>query len=147
MLPLTFSSPTDYDRVREDDRISITGLAEFAPGRPLTMILQHADGSTEEFPVNHTFNQNQIGWFKAGSALNLIAAQVKAASTPKVRPRVAKPPVRKKTGKAAKKPGRKKTAGGRVGTGRPTRKPAARKVRARRGPAPRKVRKGNRKGR
>ncbi len=75
MLPLTFTNPNDYDRVREDDRVSITGLAGFAPGAPLHCVLGHADGSVEEFPLTHTFNENQIGWFRAGSALNLIASE------------------------------------------------------------------------
>ncbi|MEW6509359.1 MAG: aconitate hydratase [Bacteroidota bacterium] len=74
MLPLTFANPADYDRIREDDRINITGLAGFAPGVPLHMLIKHADGTVEESLLNHTFNENQIGWFKAGSALNLISA-------------------------------------------------------------------------
>jgi aconitate hydratase len=78
MLPLTFADPSDYDRVREGDRVSITGLAGFAPGLPLRCVLTHSDGSVDEFPLNHTFNENQIGWFRAGSALNLIAAGGKA---------------------------------------------------------------------
>ena len=77
MLPLTFADPADYDRVREDDRISILGLTSFAPGVPLKMVLKHADGTVDECLLNHTFNENQIAWFKAGSALNLIAAQTR----------------------------------------------------------------------
>jgi aconitate hydratase len=80
MLPLTFVTPSDYDKVREDDRVSILGLREFSPGVPLTMLLHHADGSREEVSLQHTFNENQIGWFKAGSALNLIASQSAAAA-------------------------------------------------------------------
>ena len=79
MLPLTFAHTADYDAIREDDRISITGLSDFAPGVPLTMVLTHADGSIQEGALIHTFNDNQIGWFKAGSALNLIAAQMAGA--------------------------------------------------------------------
>jgi aconitate hydratase len=75
MLGLTFADPADYDKVREDDVIDILGLTEFTPGKPLTVRLTHADGSVDEFPVNHTFNEAQIGWFRAGSALNLIRAQ------------------------------------------------------------------------
>jgi aconitate hydratase len=78
MLPLTFANPSDYDRVREDDRVTITGLRTFRPGEPLQMILKHADGTTDDCLLNHTFNENQIRWFKAGSALNLIAAGNKA---------------------------------------------------------------------
>jgi len=73
MLPLTFANPADYDKIREDDEISITGLKEFAPGRPLKLEIKHADGSADECLLNHTFNQRQFEWFKAGSALNLIA--------------------------------------------------------------------------
>jgi hypothetical protein len=75
MLPLTFANPSDYDKVREDDRASIVGLTAFAPDVPLRLILKHADGTVDECPVNHSFNENQIHWFKAGSALNLIAAK------------------------------------------------------------------------
>lgn len=70
MLALTFADKHDYDRVREEDKISIIGLKDFAPGRPLTAILYHADGTEESFAVNHTYNDLQIKWFKAGSALN-----------------------------------------------------------------------------
>jgi aconitate hydratase len=75
MLPLTFADRNDYDKVREDDRASILGLRTFSPGVPLRMVLKHSDGTAEEFLLNHTFNENQIKWFAAGSALNLIAAQ------------------------------------------------------------------------
>ncbi|MBC8601476.1 aconitate hydratase [Parabacteroides acidifaciens] len=70
MLALTFADKRDYDRVREEDKLSIIGLKDFAPGRPLTAILYHADGTEESFAVNHTYNDLQIKWFKAGSALN-----------------------------------------------------------------------------
>ena len=72
MLALTFANPADYDKVQEDDVIDIDGLTEFSPGRPLTIVLHHADGTTDEFPVNHTYNEGQIEWFKAGAALNII---------------------------------------------------------------------------
>ncbi|MDB5239785.1 MAG: aconitate hydratase [Spirosoma sp.] len=72
MLALTFANPADYDKVQEDDTIDIEGLTEFAPGRPLEIVLYHADGSMDEFMVNHTYNQGQIEWFKAGAALNII---------------------------------------------------------------------------
>ncbi len=74
MLPLTFANPADYDKVREDDRVSIKGLKEFAPGKQVTLVLKHSDGTVEECALNHTFNERQFEWFKAGSALNLIAA-------------------------------------------------------------------------
>ena len=72
LLPLTFVQPSDYDKVLEDDRVSITGLTTLTPGVPLTVTLHHVDGSHESFPVAHTFNAGQIEWFKAGSALNLM---------------------------------------------------------------------------
>jgi len=73
MLPLTFADHADYDKVQPGDKVSILGLTSFAPGVPLTCKLTHPDGSTDEFSLNHTFNDNQIGWFKAGSALNAMA--------------------------------------------------------------------------
>ena len=74
ILPLTFTDPADYDKVREDDRVSIRGLAGLAPGEPLTVELTHADGASEAFAVDHTLTADQIEWFKAGSALNRIKA-------------------------------------------------------------------------
>ena len=70
MLALTFADKDDYKKVREEDKISIVGLKEFAPGKPLTAILYHADGTEESFAVNHTYNELQIKCFKAGAALN-----------------------------------------------------------------------------
>ena len=70
MLALTFIDKNDYLKVREDDKISITGLTEFAPGKNLKVVLHHSDGTTESFEAAHTYNEQQIGWFKAGSALN-----------------------------------------------------------------------------
>ena len=72
MLALTFANPADYDKIQEDDIIDIDGLTEFAPGRPLEVVLHHADGTEDEFLVNHTYNEGQIEWFKAGAALNII---------------------------------------------------------------------------
>ncbi len=72
MLALTFANPEDYHKILEEDKIDIMGLKEMAPGKQLTIVLHHADGATEEFPVNHTYNKNQIEWFKAGAALNLF---------------------------------------------------------------------------
>ena len=74
MLALTFADKADYDKVQEDDTINFVDLTEFAPGKPLTIELVHADGSTDTILANHTYNDAQIEWFKAGSALNLIAA-------------------------------------------------------------------------
>lgn len=70
MLALTFEDKDDYQKIREEDRISIVGLQHFELGQPLTAILYHADGTEESFQVNHTYNDLQINWFKAGSALN-----------------------------------------------------------------------------
>jgi aconitate hydratase len=78
MLPLTFANPADYDKIQEDDRISLIGVKELAPGSTIKMIMKHADGTTDEAILNHTMNENQIAWFKAGSALNLIAEMNKA---------------------------------------------------------------------
>ena len=75
MLGLTFVDPADYDKIQETDTIDILGLDEFTAGVPLKIKLNHADGSSDVFKVNHTYNKTQIGWFKAGSALNLIKQQ------------------------------------------------------------------------
>jgi aconitate hydratase len=75
LLALTFAHKEDYDRIREDDVIDIVGLKEFAEGKPLKVVLNHPDGTKDEFFANHSYNVNQIGWFKAGSALNLIRKQ------------------------------------------------------------------------
>ncbi len=72
MLALTFDNKEDYDKVQEDDVIDIIGLTSFAPGKPLTLVLHHADGTTDNIQLNHSYNEQQIGWFKAGSALNVI---------------------------------------------------------------------------
>jgi aconitate hydratase len=78
MLALTFNDKNDYEKFQENDVIDIIGLNQFAPGKPLTMVLQHADGTTENVAVNHTYNEQQIEWFKAGGALNIIRKQVGA---------------------------------------------------------------------
>ena len=75
MLALTFNDKADYDKVQEDDSIDIIGLTEFAPGKQLTVVLNHKDGSTDNVIVNHTYNEQQIEWFKAGGALNVIRAE------------------------------------------------------------------------
>lgn len=78
MLALTFANKADYDKIREDDTFTVKGLTAFTPGKQLSIVLHHTDGTTDEFPVNHTYNQNQIEWFKAGGALNIIRSQVSA---------------------------------------------------------------------
>ncbi|MDC1430943.1 aconitate hydratase [Bacteroidia bacterium] len=75
MLGLTFANPSDYDKVQEHDTIDILGLDNFTPGNPLQIKLNHADGTSTIFDVNHTYNEAQIAWYKAGSALNLIKQQ------------------------------------------------------------------------
>ena len=72
MLGLTFVDKNDYDKVREDDKISILGLTTFTPGKNLKVVLNHSDGTNEQFEVLHTYNQAQIEWFKSGSALNAM---------------------------------------------------------------------------
>jgi len=72
MLAVTFANKDDYEKIQEDDVIDVVGLTEFAPNKPLKVVLHHSDGSVDEFEVNHSYNQQQIDWFKAGSALNLI---------------------------------------------------------------------------
>ena len=76
MLGITFADSSDYDKIQEDDIFDITGLTTFTPGKPLTVVLHHKDGSVESFPVNHTYNAQQIEWFKAGGALNIIRRQM-----------------------------------------------------------------------
>jgi aconitate hydratase len=77
MLALTFSNEADYDKIHEDDRIDFIDLTQFAPGKPLTLVFKHADGSSDTLLCNHTYNEQQIEWFKAGGALNIIRAQQK----------------------------------------------------------------------
>lgn len=74
MLPLTFADPADYDKIDPSDRVSIVGLPSLTEGKPLTLKVKKSDGKTIDIPVNHTFNENQIAWFKAGSALNHMAS-------------------------------------------------------------------------
>jgi aconitate hydratase len=73
MLPLTFVNPADYDKIQEDDKLSIIGITELSPEKQLKLVIKHKDGSTDEAMLNQTMNKAQIEWFKAGSALNLIA--------------------------------------------------------------------------
>ena len=72
LLALTFNDPDEYDMIREDDRIDLVELANLTPNQPVTCILHHADGTTDTLKLNHTYNEAQVEWFKAGSALNLI---------------------------------------------------------------------------
>lgn len=72
VLPMTFADPADYDKVEEEDKISVTGLADIKAGQPLTVVLHHKEGKEDKITVNHSLSAEQIGWFKAGGALNLI---------------------------------------------------------------------------
>ena len=77
MLGLTFANADDYDKIFEDDTINFLDLEQFAPGRPLQLEFLHADGTKDVIVANHTYNAQQVGWFRAGSALNLIAEEAK----------------------------------------------------------------------
>ena len=96
MLALTFANEADYDKVQEDDTIDIVDLNSFAPDKQLTIVLRHANGTSDTIKVNHTYNAGQIGWFKAGSALNLMAASLAVRKAP------AKPAAKKSASGAAK---------------------------------------------
>jgi aconitate hydratase len=72
LLALTFADPEDYELIREDDRISLVGLAELAPDKPVTCLVRHSDGTTESLLLNHSFSGSQLDWFRKGSALNLF---------------------------------------------------------------------------
>ncbi len=72
MLALHFSTPADYDKIREDDAVDLVDLKSLSPGKPVKMVLKHKDGTKEEISLKHTYNTEQIRWFVAGSALNLI---------------------------------------------------------------------------
>jgi aconitate hydratase len=78
MLGLTFANKADYEKIQENDSVDILGLTSFAPGTPLTLVFNHADGTKDEIKANHTYNAQQIDWFKAGGALNIIRASIKA---------------------------------------------------------------------
>jgi aconitate hydratase len=77
MLALTFVNKEDYDLIQEDDQIDLLGLTDFRAGVPLKMVLRHADGTTDTISCNHTYNEQQIEWFKAGGALNIIRRSIK----------------------------------------------------------------------
>jgi aconitate hydratase len=76
MLGVTFANKADYDKFLEDDTIDVISLTSFAPNTPLTLVLNHADGTKDEISVNHTYNAQQIEWFKAGGALNIIRRSI-----------------------------------------------------------------------
>ena len=75
MLALTFADKADYDKIKEDDQFDIVGLTSFNAHTPLSLVIHHADGSQDTIQVNHSYNDQQIEWFKAGGALNVIRAE------------------------------------------------------------------------
>ena len=75
VLALTFAKAADYEKIKGDDRVNLRGLKNCSPGQPLTLVIKHKDGSEESCALNHSFNEEQIKWFKAGSALNLLRKQ------------------------------------------------------------------------
>ena len=77
VLPLTFADPNDYDKIREDDRIDLSEIGDLAPNAPVMMRVRHSDGTSDFAELRHTMNEEQIAWFKAGSALNLLAQKTK----------------------------------------------------------------------
>jgi len=110
LLALTFQRPADYDRIREDDRLSLVGLKDMAPGKPVECRIRHADGTSETLKLSHSFSAAQLDWFRKGSALNLFHGGAK------------KPAARKKVAAVRRKPAKKKPAAAR-------KKPAARRGR------------------
>jgi aconitate hydratase len=109
MLALTFSDESDYDKILEDDTIDIIDLTSFAPETKLTLLLSHKNGTKETIKVNHTYNAGQIEWFKAGSALNLMAKQINAQSNGDSKSVIKKPTAKKVSKKTVAKTPAKKT--------------------------------------
>jgi len=115
LLALTFQSPADYDRIREDDRISLVGLKGMAPGEPVECRIRHADSTSETLKLNHTFSAAQLDWFRKGSALNMFhggagEAVAKKKAARKKAGAVRGKPAKKKPATATKKRGAKKPA-------------------------------------
>lgn len=121
MLALTFANKEDYNKILEDDRFDIVGLTTFSPDKPLTLVIHHINGVEERITVNHTYNKNQIDWFKAGSALNAMGKNKKSSpakpvakkavkkAKPVAKKAVAKKAVKKVVKKVAKKAAKKAT--------------------------------------
>ena len=110
MLALTFADKADYDKIREDDIFDIKGLMTFSPDKPLTIVIHHSDGKIEEIKANHTYNANQIEWFKAGSALNAMGKAKAKPAAPKAKPAAKKKAAAKKAAKKVAKKAAKKVA-------------------------------------
>jgi aconitate hydratase len=129
MLGLTFANEADYDKFQEDDTIDITDLTSFAPDKQLTLFLRHKNGTSDTIKVNHTYNAGQIEWFKAGSALNLMAKQITGGSksSKKVKPAAKKKAVKKVVKKAAKKVAKKVKAKAKKAAKKPVAKKKAAK--------------------
>ncbi|MBL7859795.1 MAG: aconitate hydratase [Cyclobacteriaceae bacterium] len=127
MLALTFANKEDYNKIQEDDTFDLTGLTSFSPDKPLTLVIHHSNGITESIQVNHTYNKNQIVWFKAGSALNAMNAPATIAQ--KSSPKKA---IKKTTRKAkpAKKIAKKKVAKKAAKKNRPVKKLARKAAKA-----------------
>jgi aconitate hydratase len=125
MLALTFANESDYDKIREDDTFDITDLNAFSPDTPLTISLKHSDGTTDTIKANHTYNAGQIKWFKAGSALNLMAQDDKPAP-PKAKKATAKKSSSKKPKKVAAK--KKKPVKAKKSSPKKSKKVAAKKA-------------------
>jgi aconitate hydratase len=121
MLALTFANKEDYNKILEDDRFDIVGLTTFSPDKPLTLVIHHINGVEERITVNHTYNKNQIDWFKAGSALNAmgknknsspakpVAKKAVKKAKPVAKKAVAKKAFKKVVKKVAKKAAKKAT--------------------------------------
>jgi aconitate hydratase len=121
MLALTFANKEDYNKILEDDRFDLVGLTTFSPDKPLTLVIHHINGVEERITVNHTYNKNQIDWFKAGSALNAmgknknsspakpVAKKAVKKAKPVAKKAVAKKAVKKVVKKVAKKAAKKAT--------------------------------------
>ena len=72
ILALTFSNPDDYEKILEDDKISLLDLNDIQPGKQVKCVISHSDGNKDEIMLNHSYNNSQIKWFKSGSALNVL---------------------------------------------------------------------------
>lgn len=144
MLAVTFANEADYDKIQEDDTIDIVDLTSFAPDRQLTLVLKHKDGSSDTIKVNHTYNAGQIEWFKAGSALNLMAGQISSAKKASAKPAAkksatkAKPTPKKKAAKKVKKVASKKKAAKKVAAKKKVTKRAVAKKKVSKKVAPKK---------
>jgi aconitate hydratase len=127
MLGLTFANKEDYNKIQEDDVIDIAGLTTFSPDKQLTIVLHHSDGTEESFPVNHTYNANQIEWFKAGSALNVMGLKPKASKS-EVKPLATKPAAKKPLAKKVVVPNNVAKAAGKKAVAKTKEKPSVKKL-------------------